>query len=138
MTRSCIVIPLALLLAGCADSPAGPSVPAGREFQVRPGESVVLEGTDLALRFDRVASDSRCPADVLCVTQGDAVAVVSVTREGRPATGLLLHTEPGEGQRVTIDEWILTLSSLDPYPHLSRPIAPSDYRATLRVDPAGA
>jgi hypothetical protein len=126
-----------LLTAGCAGNPAGPVVSTGREFQVRAGESVSIQGTNLGLRFESVASDSRCPADAVCVTMGDAVAVFSVTQGGRAAERLSLHTQPGEGQQGRVGDWALTLVRLDPYPSVSRPIQPSDYEATLRVDRAG-
>jgi hypothetical protein len=126
-----------LLTTGCAGNPAGPVVSTGREFPVRVGESVTIQGASLGLRFESVASDSRCPADAVCVTIGDAVAVFSVTQDGRPAERLSLHTEPGEGQERRVGEWVLTLVRLDPYPYVGRPIQPSDYVATVRVDPAG-
>jgi hypothetical protein len=129
---------LVLTAAGCASSsPLSPSVPAGREFQVKAGESVSVQGADLGLRFSHVAQDSRCPADAICVTMGDAEAVFEVTRSGRPAGPLSLHTEPGRGQQAVVGEWTLTLNRLDPYPYASRPVVPSDYRATLRVDRTG-
>ncbi len=126
---------LVLTAAGCAmQSPASSSVPAGREFQVKAGESVSVQGAGLELRFSHVAQDSRCPADVVCVRMGDAEAVFAVTASGRPADVVSLHTEPGRGQRAEVGEWILTLSRLDPYPYASRPVVSSDYQATLRVD----
>jgi hypothetical protein len=134
MPRSSLAVLTLAVSAACANNPAGSSVPTGREFRVRVGESATIQGTDLGLRFERVANDSRCPADAICVTLGDAVAVFSVTRGGRPAGSLSLHTEPGAGQRATVGEWTLTLTRLDPYPYASRPIAPSDYRASLRID----
>jgi hypothetical protein len=137
MVRRLSAVPLALLaVAACADNPAGTSVPTGREFQLRVGESVAVEGTDLGVRFERVASDSRCPANAICVTLGDAAVVFSVTRGGSPASSLTLHTEPLEDRRATVGDWTLTLTRLDPYPYAGRTIAPSEYQAMLRVDPA--
>ena len=126
-----------LLTTGCSGNPAAPVVSTGREFQVRAGESASIQGTNLGLRFESVASDSRCPADAVCVTMGDAVAVFSATQGGRAAQRLSLHTQPGEGQQGRVGDWALTLVRLDPYPYVSRPIQRSDYEATLRVDRAG-
>jgi hypothetical protein len=43
---------LVLSAAGCAaDRPSSASVPAGREFEVKAGESVSVPGADLGLRF---------------------------------------------------------------------------------------
>ena len=128
------VLPMLLLLAACDDTSTGPSVAIGSEFQLRPSESVSVENTDAELRFDVVTSDSRCPADAICVTQGDATAVFSV-RLGGGSSSLTLHTT-GEGRQASASGFTLTLVRLDPYPYASRPISPSDYRALLRVDPA--
>ena len=123
-----------LFLSGCNGTATGPSVAVSSDFQLRPSESASLEGTDARVRFDLVTADSRCPADALCVTQGDATAVFSVTRAGGSATSLALHTA-GEGRRGSAEGFTLTLVRLDPYPYAGRPISPSDYRASLRIDP---
>ncbi len=130
-----LAVSLTIALAACAENPTGSSVATGSEFQLRAGESVAIEGADLGLRFDLVASDSRCPADVVCVQLGSAEAVFTVIEPGRPATSLTLRTSPRDGQRATIGSWTLTLNRLDPYPYSSRPIPSDDYRAWLRVDP---
>ena len=131
-----LAVSLTLVLAACAENPTGSSVATGSEFQLRAGESVAIEGADLGLRFDLVASDSRCPADAICITLGDAEAVFTAAQVGRAATSLTLHTATRDGQRTTVGAWTLTLLRLDPYPSSGRPIPPGDYRASLRVDPS--
>ena len=134
MRRSWAVLPALLTLAACAGNPVGTSVPTGREFLLRAGESVAIEGTDFSVRFEVVASDSRCPADALCVTLGDAEAIFTVAQAGRPSVQLTLHTRPGEGQRATVGDLTLILTHLDPYPYSGRPVSPDDYRVWLRVE----
>jgi hypothetical protein len=123
----------ALLLAGCLEHATTPSVAMGTEFVLKPSEAASLTGTDALLRFEAVAADSRCPADALCITAGDATAVFTLTRSGA-STNLSLHTA-GEGRRTSVEGFTLTLLRLDPYPYSGRPVSPSDYRASLRVDP---
>jgi hypothetical protein len=134
--RPALAVVLVLGALGCAHNPTAPSVPVGREFRVAAGDSVSVEGADFTLRFSHVAGDSRCPADAVCVWMGDAEAVFLVNERGRPASPLSLHTEPSRGQQARFDGWTLTLGGLEPYPYSGRPVAPSDYKATLRVDPA--
>jgi len=129
------VLPALLLLAGCDQTTTAPSVAMGNEFQLRAAESASLEGTGVSVRFETVTADSRCPADAICVTQGDATAAFSVMDAVGAATSLTLHTT-GEGRRGSANGLTLTLVRLDPYPYTGRKIAPSDYRALLRVDPA--
>jgi hypothetical protein len=133
--RLTAALPGLLVLAGCLDDATTPSVAVGSEFQLRPSESVSVETTDLSVRFELVTGDSRCPADAICVWQGDATAVFSVKVGAASSTSLTLHTT-GEGRRGSADGFTLTLVRLDPYPYSSRPISLSDYRAQLRVDPA--
>ena len=135
MRAFAVVLPALLLLAACDDTTTGPSVAIGSEFQLRPSESVSVENTDVELRFDVVTSDSRCPADAICVWQGDATAVFSVRLSDSSSSSLTLHTT-GEDRRASASGLTLTLVRLDPYPYSSHPISPSDYRALLRVDPA--
>lgn len=132
--REWIGVPALLALAACGHNPAGSSVATGSEFQLRAGETAAVAGTSVALRFVVVANDSRCPADAICVTPGDASAVFSVAERGRPATSLTLRTTPGEGRSEVVGDWRLTLTRLDPYPYAGRPIQASEYQAWLRVD----
>jgi hypothetical protein len=105
------------------------------EFVLAPGESATVSGAGLTVGFERVLNDSRCPADALCVTAGDAEIALSVRRRGRPADALFLRTAESRN-RAEIGDWALSLTRLDPYPFSSgQPIAPGDYRATFRVDP---
>jgi len=122
------------VLVSCASSPTVPSGDPVAEFELAAGESAAVSGTGLTVRFDRVVSDSRCPANALCITAGDAEIAVSVRRAGRPATGLSLRTLEG-GNRVALGDWLLSFTQLSPYPFTDSPIAPGEYRATFRVDP---
>ena len=132
--RFTAALPALFLLAGCFEHATTPSVAMGSEFLLKPSEAVSLEGTDATLRLEAVAADSRCPADALCITAGDATAVFTLTRQGA-STNLSLHTA-GEGRRSTVEGFTLTLLRLDPYPYAGRPVSPSDYRVSLRADPA--
>lgn len=122
------------ILVSCASSPTVPSVPLA-EFVLAPGESAMVSGTGLTVRFERVVNDSRCPANALCITAGDAEIALSVRRAGRPAEGLSLRIAGG-GSRAELGDWVLSFTQLSPYPFTDRTIAPGDYRATFRVDPA--
>jgi hypothetical protein len=80
---------LALVVA-CASG----GVPIGEPFRLRPGQSAKVE--DLRIEFVAIASDSRCPPDVTCVWEGDAVVRLDVngqtvelhTHQPKPASVL--------------------------------------------------
>jgi len=134
MRRAWSIAAAGLWLAGCGGGPTVPSVPQVQEFVLEVGESAVVSGTGLSVRFERVLSDSRCPADAICITAGEAVVAVSVGRNGHPVEDLSLRTD-GTGSRAVVGAWTLSLTKLDPYPFASRPAAPGDYKASFRVDP---
>ena len=123
-----------LALGSCASSPTVPSVEPVREFVLAAGDGATVSGTGLTVRFERVTSDSRCPADVVCIVAGNAVVAVTVVREGRPSQALSLRTDAAQS-RAEVGDWALSLTKVEPYPYSDRTIAPGDYKATFRVDP---
>ena len=122
------------LLVSCSSSPTRPSVEPVSEFVLAPGETASVSGTGLTIGFERVVNDSRCPADAICITAGEAEVALSVRRVGRPAEALSLRTAESRN-RAEIGDWVLSLTRLAPYPFSDHAIPAGDYRATLRVDP---
>ena len=118
------------VLTSCDESPTGPTVPLNADFVLAPGNVAMIDEGSLAVRFNGVTGDSRCPADVICVQGGDAIVSVTAT-SSRGARDYELHT--GNMQPVRHDAVTIALVQLSPYPFSSGPIAPNDYRATLRV-----
>lgn len=129
----------ALCMATCGRSggPTGPrNVGLGEPFQLAPAQMAAIADTGLTVTFDRVASDSRCPVDVQCVWEGDALVVVTAAQPGHDPARLELHTTASGGggpREVRYGEFLLALASLGPQPRSQAPIEPRDYRATLRV-----
>jgi hypothetical protein len=126
---------MAACLAACGDGLSSAStmtVPLGREFTLKVGETAMVGDTSLRISVDKVAEDSRCPLDVQCVWEGDAAVSVVI---GDPATrSYQLHTSGRFAREVTHGAYQVTLVRLDPAPRSSVPLSPGDYRATLRVD----
>ena len=134
MRRLFLALSVSCLLVSCSESPTGPTVEPVSEFVLAPGETATVSGSGLTVRFERVTNDSRCPADAICITAGEAEVALSLRRAGRPADALSLRTAEGRN-RAEVGDWALTLTRLTPYPFTDRAIPPGDYRATLRVDP---
>ena len=112
----------------CSSSPAAPSadVPLGDEFSLKPGESAVVESTDLRVTFVKVVSDSRCPADAVCVQAGDAVVALTVGKAG-------VELRSNAAPEAPVGSYVLRLERVEPYVYSSRTIDPKDYRAVLKV-----
>jgi hypothetical protein len=120
-------------------SPAGVAAQTarvGREFEVKVGRVVTLDGGGLRVRFARVASDSRCPVDVDCVWAGNAELVFEVGgrgRRGKRTVRLNTNASPERPGEVRYGRYTLKLVGLAPRPRGNRKVAPGRYTATLLV-----
>jgi hypothetical protein len=86
--------------------------------------------SDLRVRFVRVDGDSRCPADVACITAGEALVRIAIEVD---SDGAERELRTSNHQPVIHGGVRVELMKLEPYPLSSRPIQPADYRATLRI-----
>jgi hypothetical protein len=123
-----LIASLVCLLAACDEAPTSATAPIDQEFVLAPGQSSVVEEIDV--RFIRVAADSRCPADVVCVSAGDAQVQIMVTSEAQ-SREYELHTR--DKSPVAHDGYAINLMKVEPYPYSSKKIEPDDYRVTLKV-----
>jgi hypothetical protein len=119
-----------VLATACEKSPTGPTVPLNSTFVLAPGSSAAIDEVGMIVRFNSVPSDSRCPAEAVCVWVGDAVVRITTTIQ-RDARDHELHTV--DRRPVRHDDLTIALVQLAPYPYSSGSIAPGDYRATFRV-----
>ena len=137
-TRVLTVVAGALLagVAACS-SPTSPDGPFRTEVTLQPGQVTAVASTPLRVGFERVSSDSRCPADALCIQSGDALVVLKVSIDDRAGADILLRTRggtTGENLTAVVAGYELSVTGLQPYPVSSSPIAPGDYRVTLTVE----
>lgn len=131
------LLTVCLLAATACDekAPTGPTVPINQQFTLAPQEVAVIAGTGRRVQFVRVAGDSRCPADAICIWVGDAVVTLRVF-DGSASREYELHTIDSQRGTVVHGDIRITLVQLQPYPYSHRTIQPSDYRATLEVRPS--
>jgi len=127
---------LALLVLACNSAPTAPgnSIPAGGATIVLQVESPKQVDTDLRVSFAQVVEDSRCPASVVCVWQGNGAIRLDVTTGGSPQS-ITLNTAggtafPGE---TSAGGYTFTLVELDPQRKTPDPVPAQQYRATIRV-----
>ena len=121
----------AALVGGCKSTPSVPTGPVNAQLVLAPGQTSEVSGAGIRIRFERVMGDSRCPADVVCIQGGDAIVRIDVIPGSSGAASYDLHT--GNMQPIRHGDLTIALVQLAPYPFSSGPIAPDDYRATLRV-----
>ena len=133
--RLWLALAAALTLGASCDTeaPSSPGAPSTRDVVLAPGESFFLQ--DLAVKFDGVSADSRCPLGVTCIWEGDAVVELVATDPPSPGQALELHTAGQFPREATHGRYLIRLVALSPQPREGQPVAAQDYRATLRVTP---
>lgn len=116
-----------LLLAGCS----GPKL--GEEFALSPGQSVVIPGEDLRIKFLEVTEDSRCPQGVTCIWAGQVSCLIEIG-DVRSSEQLKLTRLGGtaEFSSQVYNSYTLYFD-VQPYPIAGESIAKEDYRLTLIV-----
>jgi hypothetical protein len=136
----------AALACGNAKPPAEPTdgepqpkvVAAGAEFTLRRGERASVDDGMLLITFLAVASDSRCPADVVCVWEGDAAMLFRIesVRVEAPALVDTLHTalQPRSASYLGFS---IAVKDLRPDPYSNDDPGARDYRASLLVTNTG-
>lgn len=119
-----------LSLAGCTGAGAGVSL--GQEFQLAPGQSAIVKGEELTVRFIEVAADSRCPRGATCIRAGEAISQVEITSQG--TTYPLALTQPGlsEPPKTDFKNYEITFD-LRPYPQVGEELKKEDYRLQLEI-----
>ena len=112
-----------------------PATPVGYEeaFQLRVGQVQAVGPDGLELRFERVTSDSRCPVNVTCVWEGDAIVLVTVRRPRQTSAALELHTQANSPRELMYREARVRLVHLVPQPVENMPVPQSGYLATFMV-----
>src|SRR5262245_59082276 len=119
-TRVLTVCAASMLSAiACSSSPTAPDGVFHTEVTLSPGQATAIVSTPLNVTFQRVANDSRCPANALCITSGDALVALRVGVEGSGAADISLRTvggTTGENIAAEVAGYTLTISGLQPYP----------------------
>ena len=114
----------------------GDSVQLGEEFTLSVGEHVDLPD-GWTIFFEGVESDSRCPTDVVCIWQGEAVVQLTALDNADGHTPLTLRIGGDGDNSVTLKGLRLEAIQLDPYPLASTgPTPESDYVLRAVVTPA--
>ena len=96
-----------------------------------PGETAKVEKTQATVTFLDIASDSRCPRGVNCITEGEAFAMVSIG--GGAPQKVRIDVDPKRISRLSMEGATVEFLSLDPYPEARIKIDPADHRLGIRI-----
>lgn len=128
-----LIVFFAALVFAC-NSPTDPGTGVRDATIVLQAGSSTQVNSDLRVSFLQVAEDSRCPASVACVWQGNGAVRLEITT-GNGAQSATLNTASGTNfpRDATVAGYTFTLVELSPQRQTTDPIAADQYRATIRV-----
>ena len=135
-------VAMVALAVACSNtpSPGGGSTPAdggpqvqsgslGDTLHIPLGRSVSVDGGRLIVTFVAHGTDSRCPANVVCVWMGD-IPVRILARSGNMTVERELHTG-FEPRALTAGPYVVRVSGVLPYPGTETPGTPSPTKTVL-------
>ncbi len=98
-----------------------------------------LRNSEISIRFDEVAEDSRCPANANCAWEGNAKIKFTLAMNKRRQivpfelyVSKITHLEMKND--TIISDYRIEVIALQPYPESSDKIPQSDYIAEIRVE----
>ena len=106
------------------------------ELGVKKCSSGNIGGNDVRLCFDSVISDSRCPANAMCIWQGTATARFSLTKNKEKISFVLstLKQAPTYTKDTTLMGYKIEFVNLTPYPGtVPNPIPVEKIKAELKI-----
>ena len=104
-----------------------------REFKLRDGGAAHVGNDGLVLRFERVTEDARCPVGNTCVSDGDAVVLVTLRQPPNKPVSLELHTNPSSTTEGGYLRYRVRLVRLEPRPVGEQSVPLPQYWATFMV-----
>ena len=128
-----ITVAIVFLLGSCAGRGETKAV-LGQEFSLAIGQSSVIEGEELKIKFLEVVGDSRCPRGVTCIWEGEVTCTVEITY--RESLHQVMLTEPGLTSwppEKPFKEYKIAYH-IEPYPEVGINIAEDEYRLLLKLN----
>ncbi len=98
------------------------------EFELKVGDTAVIEDEDLHIQFWNVPEDSRCPSDVNCVWEGQARVTLRVARDGEEQQEIEVIARGGLGPApVRFGDYTIELIRIEPVPISTKMIGLDEY-----------
>jgi hypothetical protein len=103
------------------------------QIVIQYGRQVNAADENLTIEFLAVLEDSRCPAGVQCVWEGNARIELAVSRVGEERSTLELNTSDRFAVEGRYLDYIIALIDLKPYPKATEQISMQDYTAIVEI-----
>jgi hypothetical protein len=104
----------------------------GQEFDLKINQEATVEGEGLAVTFESVLEDSRCPDGVDCIWSGNAKIKIRSSKQKQTPATIELNTDAGPKSSSYLN-YEIRLVGLKPRPKPSEAVRPEEYKAALIV-----
>jgi hypothetical protein len=104
----------------------------GQEFELKINQEATIEGEGLAVAFESVLQDSRCPEGVDCIWAGNAKIKIRLSKQTQAPGAVELNTGINPKSSSFLD-YEIKLVALNPRRKADKPVEPNEYKATLIV-----
>jgi hypothetical protein len=104
----------------------------GQEFELKINQEAMVEGEGLAVVFESVLEDSRCPEGVDCIWSGNAKIKVRSGKQKQTPAPVELNTGVGAKSSSYLN-YEIRLIALKPRPKADKRVQPNEYKATLII-----
>jgi len=104
----------------------------GQEFDLKINQEAAIEGEGLAVVFESVLEDSRCPEGVDCIWSGNAKIRIRSSKQKHAPAPIELNTNVGAKSSSYLD-YEIKLVALKPRPKADKPVQSNEYKATLII-----
>jgi hypothetical protein len=104
----------------------------GQEFELKINQDAIIEGEGLAVVFESVLEDGRCPEDVTCVWSGNAKIKLRLSKQKQTPGAINLNTDVKPKSSSYLD-YEIRLVALKPLPKKDKPVQTNEYKATLII-----
>jgi hypothetical protein len=142
LLRFLATIAFIVLLSGCAgtavnrlkcETPAGQDRVLDGTLNLRYGERSTLARENLTLTFVQVIEDSRCPAGVRCIWEGNARVGVKAEKPPSGSATLELNTSARYATEATFQGYKVQLLQVVPHPAHGQTLQATDYCVNLKI-----
>jgi len=107
-----------------------------KPFTLGAGQTAFFRKNELIMQVAHVVEDSRCPAGVNCVWQGQVRLITSITTQDQQNDSLELTYQGGASADVNsreFDGFRIEITKVSPAPKEGEVIEGSDYRVSMKV-----
>lgn len=130
------IIPVSIVIMAHSCSKKDVELKEGTiEITVKRCGSGAIAGDNIRICFDSLISDSRCPANAMCVWAGSALAKFSLTKNGESTSFNLATLKYGSYNKDTVIlGYKIEFVNLSPYPGtVPTPVPPHQIKAELKI-----